>query len=42
MAHLVLADPFEPLSATAHDLKQLLDSGKVNTRQIIERYLSQI
>jgi hypothetical protein len=32
MAHLVVADLFDPLSATAHDLKQLFDCGKASTR----------
>jgi hypothetical protein len=33
---------FDPLVATAVDLKQLLDDGKITSRHLVERYLQQI
>ena len=33
---------FDPLFATATDLQQLLDEGRITTRKIVERYLNQI
>lgn len=38
----IMAASFDPLVATAVDLKQLLDDGKITSGNIVERYLQQI